>query len=336
MEHHELFQKIIETIDDGTACALVQVLKTDGSTPLKIGAKALVDSTGQIEGTIGGGAVEAEAQKQTVMACAEGRARVFDFELHGVSRQDSNPTCGGAMRILIDPTIARARPVFARIVTAINDRQPGLLETSITQGKDAEVTYQWQPLGGRQDTASTHGHQDAPEFITQETQDVLRDPIWPLPHLIIAGAGHVGQALAVQAVLIGFAVTVLDDRPAFCTRARFPQPVTLLCQDMPGALSQCPIGPDTYIVILTRSHQFDAAVLEACIQEPAAYIGMIGSQRKIEVMRRDFVASGLTAAAQFDRVHAPIGLDIGSVTPAEIATSIAGQLIAVRRKGYPA
>ena len=151
--------------------------------------------------------------------------------------------------------------------------------------------------------------------------------------LLHAGAGHVGQALAVQAVLIGFAVTVLDDRPAFCTRARFPQPVTLLCQDMSGLLSQCPIGPDTYIVILTRGHQFDAAVLEACIQEPAAYIGMIGSHRKIEVMRRDFVASGLATAAKFDRVCAPIGLDIGSVTAAEIATSIAAQLIAVRRKG---
>ena len=336
MEHNELFQKIIEYVDAGTSCALVQVLKTDGSTPLKIGAKALVDSAGHIEGTIGGGAVEAEAQRQTVMACTEGKARVFDFTMHGTSRQDSDPTCGGDMRILIDPTIARARDVFALIVAATNDRQPGVLETCITQGQDAEVTYQWQPHTGGQDAASTHLHQNAPEFTTRETQDVLRDPIWPLPHLIIAGAGHVGQALAVQAVLIGFAVTVLDDRPAFCTGARFPEPVTLLCQDMPGALSQCAIGPDTYIVILTRGHQFDAAVLEACIQEPAAYIGMIGSQRKIGVMRQDFVGAGLATADQFDRVRAPIGLDIGSVTAAEIATSIAAQLIAVRRRGSQA
>ncbi|NQV33456.1 MAG: XdhC family protein [Phycisphaeraceae bacterium] len=327
MEHHELFQKIIECIDAGTSFALVQVLKTDGSTPLKIGARALVDSTGHIEDTIGGGAVEAQAQQQTVMACAEGKARVFDFELHGTSRQDSNPTCGGAMRVLIDPTIARARPVFTQIVTAIHDRQPGILETRVTRGNDTEVTYQWQPLGD---------HQDTPEFITRKDQDVLRNPILPLPHLIIAGAGHVGQALAVQAVLIGFAVTVLDDRPAFCTRARFPVPVALLCQDMPGALSQCRLGPDTYIVILTRSHQFDAAVLEACIQESIAYIGMIGSRRKIEVMRRDFVTAGLATAAQFERVCAPIGLDIGSVTAAEIATSITAQLIAVRRRGAQA
>ena len=107
MEHHELFQKIIEYIDAGTSCALVQVLKTDGSTPLKIGARALIDSTGRIEGTIGGGAVEAQAQQQTVMACAEGKARVFDFAMHGTSRQDSSPTCGGAMRVLIDPCDGR-------------------------------------------------------------------------------------------------------------------------------------------------------------------------------------------------------------------------------------
>lgn len=336
MEQNELFQKIIDTIDAEASFALVQVLKTDGSTPLKIGAKALVDATGRIEGTIGGGAVEAEAQKQTILACAEAKARVFDFTMHGTSRQDSDPTCGGAMRILVDPTVAHARPVIAQIVTAINDRQPGILQTRITQGKDTEVTYQWQPLASHQDTASTGLPQDTPEFITRKNQDVLRDPILPLPHLIIAGAGHVGQALAVQAVLIGFAVTVLDDRPAFCTSARFPQPVTLLCQDMPGALSQCSVGPDTYIVILTRGHQFDAAVLEACIQKSTAYIGMIGSRRKIEVMRRDFVTSGLATAAQFDRVCAPIGLDIGSVTAEEIATSIAAQLIAVRRKGQRA
>jgi xanthine dehydrogenase accessory factor len=329
MEHHELFQVILNHIDADTACALVQVLKTDGSTPLKIGAKALVDSAGRIEGTIGGGAVEAEAQKQAIAACAEGKARVFDFTMHGTSRQDSNPTCGGDMRILIDPTIACASPVMADVVTAIQHGQPGILQTTITLGQDIQVTYQWQPLLAPQDTA----RQDASEFLTQEGHDLLRDTIWPLPHLIIAGAGHVGQALAVQAVLIGFSVTVLDDRSEFCTRARFPVPVTLLCQDMAKALAERPVGPDTYIVILTRGHQFDAAVLEACIHKPAAYIGMIGSQRKIAVMRRDFLASGLATDAQFDRVRAPIGLDIGSVTAAEIATSIAAQLIAVRRKG---
>lgn len=324
MESIELFQKIIDCIDAGTHCALVQVLNTDGSTPLKTGAKALVDSTGRITGTIGGGAVEAEAQRQAILACAEHEPRVFDFAMHGNSREDTSPTCGGGMRILIDPTVVRVRPLLAEVVTDVASGQAGVLHTTLLHGQPPEVGYAWH--------RGDHDHM-APEFVAGQERDLLRDPVAPLPRLIIAGAGHVGQALAAQAVLVGFAVTVLDDRPEFCTRDRFPDAVTLMCGDMAQALHQGTVGSDTYIVIVTQGHQVDAAVLEACIRKPAAYIGMIGSTRKIEVMRTDFLTSGLATEAQFDRIHAPIGLDIGSITASEIGASITAQLIGVRRRG---
>lgn len=332
-DYARLFQAILDHIDRGTFCALVQVLETRGSTPLKIGASAVIDSQGHITGTIGGGAVEAEAQQQAIEACSEGNARTFEFTMHGTNRRDSSPTCGGSMQVLVDPTVTGATDVMRDVVASMAGRQTGVLYTKISHDTPPEVTYHWQ---GQKLDEEAGSNETSSEFVHEDAYDVLRVDLIPPPHLIIAGAGHVGQALARQAVLIGFAVTVVDDRPGFCTYDLLPSSVTLRCHDMADALRHCPLGSDSYVVILTRGHQFDAAVLEACIQRPAAYIGMIGSRRKIAVMRKDFVTSGLVTEAQFDRVHAPIGLDIGAETAAEIAASIVAELIAVRRKGEQA
>jgi xanthine dehydrogenase accessory factor len=152
--------------------------------------------------------------------------------------------------------------------------------------------------------------------------------------LLIVGGGHVGQAVALQASLIGFDVVVIDDRPEFADPALFPEGVTTLCGDIEKEVADFPVADDTYIVVVTRGHKHDAEALQACIHSPAAYIGMIGSRRKVALIRKSFIESGLATEEELDRVFAPIGLDIGSVTVPEIATSIAAQLIAVRRKGY--
>ena len=163
--------------------------------------------------------------------------------------------------------------------------------------------------------------------------EVLVEPLIPNPLLVIVGGGHIGQALAVQADLVGFDILVIDDRLEFTAAELFPEEVTTRCGRIDEEIDRLPIGGDTYIVIVTRDHRHDAEVLAACLHKPAAYIGMIGSRRKVELMRKEFVESGRATAAEFDRVYAPIGLDIGSVTVPEIAASIAAQLIAVRRKG---
>ena len=159
------------------------------------------------------------------------------------------------------------------------------------------------------------------------------EPLLPKPLLVIVGGGHIGQAVAVQANLVGFEIVVIDDRPEFADPARFPENVTVQCGPIGEQVGDFPIAADTYLVIATRSHQHDAEALAACLHRPAAYIGMIGSRRKVALLRQDFVASGRATDAEFDRVHAPIGLDIGARTVPEIATSIVAQLIAVRRRG---
>jgi xanthine dehydrogenase accessory factor len=105
------------------------------------------------------------------------------------------------------------------------------------------------------------------------------------------------------------------------------------CGEIAAELAGIPLANDSYVVIATRGHRHDAAALAACIRTPAAYVGMIGSRRKVAMMRHDFIQSGSATAEEFDRVYAPIGLEIGAETVPEIATSITAQLIAVRRKG---
>jgi xanthine dehydrogenase accessory factor len=162
---------------------------------------------------------------------------------------------------------------------------------------------------------------------------VLVEPVIPNPSLLIAGGGHVGQALARMAVPLGFDVTVVDDRPEFTHAALFPDGVSTRCGDIAKEVASFPVTSDVFIVLVTRGHKQDAEALEVCIHKPGAYIGMIGSKRKVAMIRKSFIESGLATESELDCVFAPIGLDIGAITVPEIATSIAAELVAVRRKG---
>ena len=151
--------------------------------------------------------------------------------------------------------------------------------------------------------------------------------------MLIVGGGHVGQAVAQQATWLGFDVTVLDDRTEFAQANRFPVGTKVICGQICGEVERFPKDKDSYIVIVSRGHRPDAEALDGCIHSEPAYIGMIGSRRKAGLLRKHFLESGLATEDEFDRVFAPIGLDIGAVTVEEIATSIMAQVVAVRRKG---
>ena len=251
------------------------------------------------------------------------------------------------MRILIDPTVAKDRASYAQVAEAVRQRQRGVMLTTTRTATHTEVTSQWFPQEAIPSDAAFPGTdnirsclaRETPQLFTESSQnpnvftEVMVEPVIPKPLLLIAGGGHIGQALALQANLIGFDVTVMDDRAEFTNPVLFPEGTTTCCGDIPKQIPAVPFAGDTYIVIVTRGHKLDAEALEACIHTPAAYIGMIGSKRKVALIRNNFIESGLATEEEFDRVHTPIGLDIGSVTVPEIATSITAELIAVRRKG---
>jgi xanthine dehydrogenase accessory factor len=343
----DIHRAIVEFAASGRPFALAVVLKTAGSAPRQPGTKAIIDSGGAIWGTVGGGLVEAETQRRAVEAIRSGRPLVFDFALAGTDAKDDRPICGGSMRILVDPTAADQRAVYAQAAVARRRRRRSVLVTTVRAAPPPRVTVEWfaeesvaaqAGLPGGEALRSALAAETAQSLVQDLPQEggaleVLVEPLIPPPLLVIAGGGHIGQALALQAGLVGFDIVVIDDRSEFADAALFPPGAVTRCGDIARELADLPIAGDTYVVVVTRGHGHDKEALAACIRKPAAYIGMIGSRRKVALIRKDLLETGAATEDELRRVYAPIGLDIGAETVAEIAASIVAQLIAVRRTG---
>jgi xanthine dehydrogenase accessory factor len=163
------------------------------------------------------------------------------------------------------------------------------------------------------------------------TLDIFVEPILPPASLYIFGAGHVSVNLYKVAKGAGFDVTVVDDRATYANRERFPEAREIIAEDFEHAMARLAPNESDYLVILTRGHRDDMRVLRWAVQTQARYIGMIGSKRKTITIFQELTKEGLSADL-FERVHAPVGLDIGAVTPEEIAVAITAELIAARRR----
>jgi xanthine dehydrogenase accessory factor len=163
------------------------------------------------------------------------------------------------------------------------------------------------------------------------TLDIFVEPVLPPALLYIFGAGHVSISLYNVAKSAGFDVIVVDDRATYANRERFPEAKEVIAEDFDRALARLSPSESAYLVIVTRGHRDDMRVLRWAVQTPARYIGMIGSKRKTITIFRELTQEGLSADL-FDRVHAPVGLDIGAITPEEIAVAITAELIAARRR----
>jgi xanthine dehydrogenase accessory factor len=334
---------MVELSRTGHDFALATLLETRGSTPVFAGAKALIESDGTIHGTVGGGAVEAEAIRLAQQALRRRRPLLLNHSLHAPDPGDPNPVCGGSVRILLDPLMRRCQRHFMNTVRTLEQRQRGIWLTLLRQGSRLEVkplflsnaeTVGYKGLPGPRAVArALRGDKPLLVQLPYQKSEVFLDPISPEPLLVIVGGGHVGQAIAAQANLLELELVVIEDRPEFASPALFPTGTRLLCGPVPEQLARVPMQHDTFIVLVTRGHQQDSEALRACIGQPAGYIGMIGSLRKVALLRQQFLEQGWATAKEFDRVFAPVGLDIGAVTVPEIATSVLAQIVSVRRRG---
>ncbi len=158
--------------------------------------------------------------------------------------------------------------------------------------------------------------------------DVYIEPVEPAAHLFLVGAGHVAHELARAAALVGFRIHVVDDRAKFANHERYPG-ADVVVDDIPGWLERTPLPPGAYVVIVTRGHRHDLDALRALAGRELRYLGLIGSRAKVLRIFEALEAEGVPAE-RLERVRAPIGLDIGAVTPAEIAVSITAELVAAR------
>jgi xanthine dehydrogenase accessory factor len=156
------------------------------------------------------------------------------------------------------------------------------------------------------------------------------EPIFPPEQLVIAGAGHIGKSLAQLGSMLDFEVTVIDNRPEYANSNNIPFADHIVVKDIGQAMEELEKNDKTYAVIVTRGHKDDAEALKPCLGSGLAYIGMIGSKKKIATMRSSFIDRGWATATQWDEIYAPVGIDIKSQTVEEISVSIAAQIVLVR------
>ncbi|MHC4413691.1 MAG: XdhC family protein [Planctomycetota bacterium] len=295
----QLFDQAADLLEASRKVALCLLVKSNGSTPASAGAVMLVDDVAETYGTVGGGCVEAEIRRRVFAMMSEGQTGLLHFKLDHDYGWDDGLICGGSIDVAV------ALPGDGRrlrdVAQAYRRREPAELPVIVDPGDG----------GGRR-------------------QYVLELP--PRPRLLIAGAGHIGRALCGLACELDFDVSAFDDRTDMLERF-IPPPARRVAGPVAETIRREPIDHETYIVIVTRGHRHDAQVLRVVAEQPARYIGMIGSRRKVKLIFDELQAGGVPAEA-LKRVCAPIGLDIGSVTVNELALSIAAQLVEVRRAGY--
>jgi len=350
--HHQ----ILKQIRSGSRAALATVVRASRSTPQKAGSSALFGEQGLLAGTVGGGLLEGEVQHITESVMITGASDQFYFNLD--SDQDSGGAiCGGEAEVLIDATPSAHLTVLEKMEKSLSMRQEGYLLTGVSSLSDSgrKIRRYWISGSTHEDLpmdmdpafrelikehmkhAERHGFIEIDlSTIPHQVEMAYLEHIKPMPHLYIAGGGHIGQALAHLGSLLEFEVTVLDDRPEFASADHIPDADHLVVKDMDTAMGDIEGGPDSYIVIVTRGHQHDAEALKACIGSGAAYIGMIGSSNKVGTLKKQFLAEQWATREQWSAIHTPIGLDIGSKTVQEIAISIAAQLVEVRNKKFMA
>jgi xanthine dehydrogenase accessory factor len=347
-----IYRLLIPALEQDKPLALATIVQASGSTPQVAGASAVFSAKGLVAGTLGGGIIEANAQKRALAALQKKKSVFYEFRLQGDGASEEEAVCGGSVAVLIDVSPFQSLQAFILLKESLRLRRAGLLATwaDVTPAGEATIRRCWlNMLVNSKEIAGLKPFLSEPELgeimrqgnprlarkaenrgETNEQSLLFLEPLYPLARLVIAGAGHVGRALAHLGKFLDFEVTVIDDRPEFASLERIPEADELIVGDVGQVIRDFPISSDTYIVIVTRGHRHDAEALKACLHSPAAYIGMIGSSPKVAMMREKFLEKAWATAAEFDRVHAPVGLRIGSKTVEEIALSIAAELVLTR------
>ncbi len=290
-----LLRRVLEIRAMGRSCVACLVVASRGSTPQTAGAIMVVDDALNTFGTIGGGCVEAEVRRRAFEMMGRGVAAVLRFKLDHDYGWDDGLICGGVLDLLVAPFPGDA--ILAEVIDRFDRR--------VAASLDFEAATEKGP-----------------------TRYTLSIP--PRERLLIAGAGHVGQALARLALGLEFDVTVYDDRSDMMERF-VPPGANRAPGEIAESLRAAAIDDQTFCVIVTRGHRHDEQALHAVIGRGARYLGMIGSRRKIRLIFDDLRAMGV-AESHLEAVLAPIGLAIGATTVEEIAISIAAQIVEVRRR----
>lgn len=349
----ELLQEALRAISAGSTVALSTIVATSGSLPMSRRSKMLVLPDGTLRGTVGGGCLEAEVfERARAVLDGKAGASLDRFVLTEAQAGAEGLNCGGTVQIFTEPVgPGPAAEVLASCLQTIERREEGVLATALDAAGDdaagkALFTREGRLAGSLGSETLDRAAQDlAGPILGTDTIRIAEIPgparifletVSAAPDVIIFGGGHVGACVARAAKGAGFRVIVADDRPAFASAEAHPDADETVVVPMDQAVGRLPIDKTTFLVAVTRGHQHDETVIRQALRCPAGYLGMIGSRRKVALMKKKLIAEGFTEA-ELSRLHAPIGLDIGADSPGEIAVSVVAEMIAVRRLGgHPA
>jgi xanthine dehydrogenase accessory factor len=346
--------------ETGERFALVSALETSGSSPRHSGAAMLVKADGSIVGTVGGGALEARAIRIALEVLEAGASQLLDFELTNADSAGLGMICGGRGTLLmeyIDPAGGAKSDVFAALFELLKSGGRGWLVTGVESGAEGTgVAGPGAEAGvGRLTvrrclvdasgavTGDAPGSLDALQGLAKtggalgghtagDRPGIYVQPVGAPGTVYVFGAGHCGKSLIPLLNTVGFRTVIVDDRTDFANADRFPDAdAVVVPASFHDAMEALPVDEQSYLVIMTRGHLFDRSVLAQALRTPAAYVGMIGSKKKIAETYQALREQGFSDQ-DFARVHAPIGVAIGAETPEEIAVSIAAEIIQARHR----
>lgn len=347
----KLVSRISCCIDRGQTIAVATIISQQGSSPRGPGSKMVIHVDGSIDGTIGGGLVEAQTIAKARDIFSGSASTILHFDLSGRVIGDMDLICGGQISIFVERIDATEDNIglYHYLANCLKQQQRAFLVTACPRDGAADRPLHrcvLHPDGSMQGAAVLSKKTCAkildfatctavPVKLNMERHLIIVEPFRSPETLYLIGAGHVSRQVATIASMAGFRVVVLDDRPEFANRQRFPHADDVrVLRSFSDVFRKQYLGPSSYVVIVTRGHLHDKEVLEQALGTPAHYIGMIGSRNKRDSIYRALINQGISAS-ELERVFCPIGLDIGAQTPEEIAVSILAECVAVRSGGIP-
>lgn len=323
----ELLLELQRAVSSGEAATLVTIVEKSGSTPRGVGTAMVVCSDGRMVGTIGGGEMEHRARRQAMDRRPDSADAVVSCEVHSDGSKEGDCANGSVTLLFRTFQGEASKALFDDALETIRRENSACLICPIQNGLAGGTKLALPAeLRDRFQLEST----PAGAVLLRGETNWFVEPLSNDPRVLLFGGGHVAQKTAAQLALLNYRVWVVEERAAFASRALFPEAEQIFCLPFETARNLLSICSADHAIVMTSSHESDIRILSWLLTTRADYIGCIGSRRKIAQTKETLLKNG-AGAAQIARIHAPIGLEIGAETPAEIAVSIAAELIQHQR-----
>lgn len=350
----DIYHEIARALEKKERVALATLVTRVGSAPRAVGAKYLIKSDGTSLGSIGGGCVEAEVWQEAQKVIEREEGKVLHFALTPEVLAEGGLICGGNIDIFLEPLreeyfliyqeAARTRQkggsaILATLISVngafIKEDSKVLMKTSGEKVGFLSGGEEWEnKILEEGEALLKEKKPKVLRFVSENRRvEILLEPIFSEPTVYLFGAGHVSEQVAPLAKRVHFKVVVIDGRKMFANRKRFPEADEIIVSEFEKCFDRLSIDHSSYLVIVTRGHLYDGFVLKQAVKTKARYIGMIGSKKKIRTLYEKLMEEGISKD-DLARVYAPIGIDINSETPEEVAVSIVAELIKVRGENF--